>query len=610
VLDPRNRTLLLEHLRPPEGFSFDCAVGTSFSLDLLALLTTPLAFTLFDWEDDSGSINTDPLAILGAVRSHAERILIFSQAGQICLPPAAQPLTAYLEQSVYEVEAPKGGVFHPKVWAVRYKHEGGSAHIRFLCLSRNLTFDRSWDLALTLDGEVIDRDRAFGENNALGEFFAALPALATKKRKMPDASRTLVTELAEQLRKVKWNLPDGVESLKFWPLGLSNRRQWPFEEVSSRPVLVVSPFLKDRTLERIAENRDPAVLISRPDELARLKPKTLAAFASVYAFDLPTGEGVEEGNDLEATRLSGLHAKAYAFDDGWGARMFVGSANATNAAFGSNVEFLTELRGKRSDLGIDALLVPAENGEVTLASMLQPWSSKNSGTEAGDEAAEKLESELERLCCQIAAKLLRVRVVQRQDALFDLELNSTSPLSDFKGAKVQCWPSTLRIDHAINLKSESVVKGVFRGLSLEALTGFFAIEASITAGGKSASKRFACVVELIDVPKDRLARLLSSMLSDKGKLMRFIWLLLEAQGGLAGSGAFRSFTEGAWSAYGSDEYPIFERVLRALVTDSARLSEVGRVIEELSSTHDGAKVVPFALRQIWAAIQQYRGASS
>lgn len=610
MLDPRNRTLLLESLKPPDGFTFDCAVGTSFSLDLLALLTTPLAFTLFDWEDDSGSITADPLAILSAVRSNAERIVIFSQAGQICLPPAAQPLTAYLEKSVYEVEAPKGGVFHPKVWAVRYKQEGGGLHIRLLCLSRNLTFDRSWDLALILDGEVIDRDRAFGENISLGEFFAALPGLASKKRAMSDPSRGLVSEIADQIRKVKWTLPEAVESLKFWPLGLSNRRQWPFEELGGRPVLVISPFLKDKALERLAEGARPAVLISRPDELARLKPKTVKAFSSVYAFDLPTGEGIEEVAELQDTRLSGLHAKAYAFDVGRGARLFVGSANATNAAFGSNVEFLIELQGKRRDLGIEALLAPPEKSEATLASMFQPWSWKNSGIEVDDEVTKKLESELERLSCEIAAQSLQVRVVQREDALFDLELSSTSPLPDFKGANVQCWPSTLRIDHAIDLKSRSAAKGSFRGHSLEALTGFLAVEASINAHGKSSSKRFACVVELIDAPKDRLARLLSSMLSDKGKLMRFIWLLLEAHGGLAGSGTFRSFTEGAWSTYDSDEYPIFERILRALVSDRARLSEVGRLIEELSSTQEGATVVPPALQRMWVAIQKYRVAGT
>ena len=48
MLEPRDRLLLLEALRPPEGFRFDQGLGTTYTLDLLALLTAPLAFTWFE----------------------------------------------------------------------------------------------------------------------------------------------------------------------------------------------------------------------------------------------------------------------------------------------------------------------------------------------------------------------------------------------------------------------------------------------------------------------------------------------------------------------------------------------------------------------------------
>ena len=47
MLEPRVRRQLMEALRPPSGYELDRAVGTTYSLDLLALLTTPLAFTIF-----------------------------------------------------------------------------------------------------------------------------------------------------------------------------------------------------------------------------------------------------------------------------------------------------------------------------------------------------------------------------------------------------------------------------------------------------------------------------------------------------------------------------------------------------------------------------------
>lgn len=45
MLEPGERHLLADALRPPEGYQFDCAISTTFTLDLLTLLTMPVAFT-------------------------------------------------------------------------------------------------------------------------------------------------------------------------------------------------------------------------------------------------------------------------------------------------------------------------------------------------------------------------------------------------------------------------------------------------------------------------------------------------------------------------------------------------------------------------------------
>jgi hypothetical protein len=62
MLDPETRRYTLETLRPSAGYELDRAIGTTFSLDLLALLTAPLAFTFFDWEDTEGRPTDDPPA--------------------------------------------------------------------------------------------------------------------------------------------------------------------------------------------------------------------------------------------------------------------------------------------------------------------------------------------------------------------------------------------------------------------------------------------------------------------------------------------------------------------------------------------------------------------
>jgi hypothetical protein len=92
VLAPDERRLLLDTLRPPDGYALDQAVGTTFSLDLIALLRAPLAFTVFDWEEGDGRPTADPRAILAALRQHAEKLTLFCQAGQIAVPPHDQLL--------------------------------------------------------------------------------------------------------------------------------------------------------------------------------------------------------------------------------------------------------------------------------------------------------------------------------------------------------------------------------------------------------------------------------------------------------------------------------------------------------------------------------------
>ena len=46
MLAPDSREVLMDALRPPMGWRVDRVVATTYTLDLLALLTAPLAFSL------------------------------------------------------------------------------------------------------------------------------------------------------------------------------------------------------------------------------------------------------------------------------------------------------------------------------------------------------------------------------------------------------------------------------------------------------------------------------------------------------------------------------------------------------------------------------------
>ena len=130
----------------------EVAVGTTYSLNLTALLLAPLSFALFDQANSDEIGTVDPIRLLEAVRRYADHTTVFCQAGGIHVPSQYRSILTFVEDSVLEVMPPhEGSIFHPKIWALRFVDQQGQRLHRVLVLSRNMTLDRSWDTALVLD---------------------------------------------------------------------------------------------------------------------------------------------------------------------------------------------------------------------------------------------------------------------------------------------------------------------------------------------------------------------------------------------------------------------------------------------------------------------------
>ena len=83
---------------PAAGLRAGPAVGTTYSLDLLALLTAPVAFAMFDREASGRDAAADPIAALQALRRSRGRITLFCQAGDRSPSRAIyRALVVYLE---------------------------------------------------------------------------------------------------------------------------------------------------------------------------------------------------------------------------------------------------------------------------------------------------------------------------------------------------------------------------------------------------------------------------------------------------------------------------------------------------------------------------------
>ncbi len=638
MLGTRERTLLLESLRPPTGYRLRRAVGTSFTLDLMALLTAPLAFTFFDAHDDEGAPMADPVALLEALRRHAEKVTLFCQAGAIGVPKPQQRLMAYLEGSVFEVEARReGGIFHPKIWVLNFEADDRPAVYRVLCLSRNLTFARAWDTCLCLEGRLTKRQRGYARNKPFADLLLALPGLSA--RSLPAELREEINRMASEVRRVDFRPPGRFSDFRVHSFGLTGRRGWPFPEAERS--LVVSPFLVGSTVEHLVRDHGLEVLISRPEafeDVARSLgkeglPGTCYVLSPGASLDSRNAEEEEpdesppvDGSPAtdDPVELVGLHAKLFLFENGREARLFTGSANATSAAFQQNVELLVELVGKKKNCGINALLGDDDDPRLeTLRSLLQEYQVPDS-IPAVDEVQRTLERHADRLTRVLGAARLvaTVRDVDKEQR-WDLTLSGALP--DIPaGAEIKVWPVTLSDEEAIRIRSAGVTGpgtvsqtdagdriATFKGLSFEALTAFFGFEVALREGRHEVQKRFAVTADLVGAPEDRKPRLLRSLLKDRRRVLQLLLLILLGEG--ADVSAFVEAARGGdkdsrGTFGGWDQGTLLEALLRSLSNNPRQIDDAARLIADLEKTPEGRDLLPEGLDEIWEPVWAARKA--
>jgi hypothetical protein len=519
-------------------------------------------------------------------------------------------VVSYLEQSVHEV-SPRASkrVFHPKVWLLRYADEAGSRRFRFLCLSRNLTFDRSWDTVLQLEGTP--SDEIVDDNDPLVRFLRALPRLAVNA--VPLGRRRELERLADELRHVRFKPPAGFRELRFWPLGLAKSPASPFEGLDGCPKLIVSPFLSEKSVTKLTGGGED-ILVSRSESLDGINPAVLTAFGDALVLDSNAQGDSEEDGEPQTQReevaeaaggtLQGLHAKLYIFEHRASAHLFTGSANATTAAFNGNVEFLVELRGDRNVCGIRAILDGA--GGTPFRSLLEPYASAAAAVAETED--ERLERELDELRRRLAACGFQARATRTTTDGFELTLSATTPAELSESTHATCWPLSLPPARALPL-TKTWHNGATFAVSEQALTSFFVIELSLAEGRRRKMVRFIVNAKLTGAPADRLDRLLVQLLQTRGDVLRYLLFLLADEGSSELQRLIGGDTTPPASEPGEDapiDLPLFESLVRALARSPERLDNVARLVASLTATAEGRERLPEEFEAIWKPIWQAR----
>jgi len=613
MLELDQRRLFLEALKPPAGYEFDRGVGTTFTLDLTALLITPLSLALLDHGDESESL-ADPLLLLESLRRFSDRITLFCQAGRISIPKKFNHLYHYLENQVVEVQAPLGGVFHPKVWILRYLADDGKVLYRLLVMTRNLTFDKSWDLMVQMEGPLVDRKVAYSRNNPLGDFIQTLPDLAIIS--VSDNINKAVEIIQGEVRRVDFQTPPYFHSeYKFHPMGIPGyQRGFLFDRDYFR-AMVISPFLQDESLSRIAKKGKNHVLISETESLDSVSLSTLSKYTQVFGLDSSIWE-VEQVEGVSEERLappSGLHAKLFIIHHGWDSTWLVGSANATRPGLYGftrrNVEFMLELTGKRSRVGIESVLGDDEN-EMSIRNLLRTYQSPEK-VEASD--PDQIESErlADRVRQWLVDSLCSIELSPGdQGDTFQAIIQPTQELPPPEGSyAIQCWPVSLPETHRTTLDLGNP-KVSYKSLSILALTPFIGFNVSAQVGQAEHNTQFVLQLPMVGLPANREDHLIRAIISDQNQFMRFLRLILVMDPSELWRDSLWENTEEISSDEGTQggiDMPLLEDLLRAFSRSPEKIDRIDQIVQRLLATEEGRAVLPEGFETLWVQFVQAKG---
>jgi hypothetical protein len=596
MLAPDDRSVLLDLLRPPPRAALDVAVATTFTLDLEAALVAPLAFAAFDAVGPG-----DPVATLEAIRSVASKVTVFCQAGEMRVPARASDLFSFLEPVVHPVRRPRSGfLFHPKLWLLRFVGEEGES-LRLVVPTRNLTNDASWDAVLRLDGEVAGGPKA--SNRALAELLRW--CVDHTVFAMDRARMSAIDGLVESVRRVDWEFPDGVNELGFHVLGVG-RRDVP--DFSGRRHLVISPFVNDTGIQLVAPS-DDVVVVSRPDELETLSSELLTDLdcRSIASMGAATADEEHDNGadpaDPSPDALGDLHAKIMVAERARRAHLFVGSANATGAAFGGNVEVLVELIGGPKKLGIDAVL-------DDLGPVLEPCSVDG---DREPTEAEELRRTLDDLLRAAALSELRLSLVLGADGDYSVAIDASVPLLPAGVGAVASLELLSRPGHAVAVEPGSETLGRFERVPLADLTPFVVLRVELHGDEESVAGGTVLRGVLVDDPAGRLDAVIARQVDSPAKFLRFLFLLLSMAGGSIPPW-LRAAIGGEDGATGGPnerrllELGVFEAVARGLASHPDALDDLGRLVARLRATEAGRAALPDGFDELWTAVTAAREA--
>ncbi len=596
----KNRLDYGEQLIAPKGYELTHAIATTYSLDLNTLLTVPIAMCFGHTLE--GSVEHMRIALLEALGSLDDKLTVFYQQGNIKVPDKYNSLFGLLEKSLVPV-IPNAGdensafsSFHPKVWLLRFESPDVEKNIKYrlIVLSRNLTFDRSWDLSAVINGE--SRGKRKPTNWSLIHFFDELYDSSADQ-----AFSDVIDH--DELVRVLWKKPDNIDNIGFLSsIFKGNERQKPITiPQDNQAMLAVSPFIRGGSkvdaldwLKGFAPDKQ-RYLFSRKEELDIAGEQALAGW-NCYAFNEHLVDA-EENEEMEQSQFVendlNLHAKLLVVDESdTTSSWHLGSANTTQAAMGDesrpprNSEFMLRLSGARESIGIESLIQQWVNKEGTGLFV------KHEFTEMDDTQEEPLDRKLRLLEFRLIDTDWQLQVDSGDNDAFHLTLTSES-INIPEGFEVHV--STLSVSQLRPL-AERVMWDKLKLSQISALLHFDILQSGevVKSLVTQAEISYNCDV-------DRNKAITNELLENTSQFMSYISMLLQVNPTKQDliMSANRQSNNGSGDEFFTKNSVIFEKLMRSAALNPELLERIDKL-----QTQVDEKIIPDEFKTLWNVFSQ------
>ena len=562
-------------LLPPEGFHFVRAVSTTYSLDFETLIAALVPLALKGDIDDK-ELYSNPIAILQAIRKVIGRLVIFCEAGQIKVPTSRNRLASLLDEVVVQVALPRKGrcypSFHPKTWLVEYANNEGEHLWRFIVLSRNMSKDHSWDVAVSFEGEK--RTGSYGATKDLVRFLEYLRG-RVHKGAGTDRQWKVANEMISSLAGVSFFCESPFDRFDIFPIGIDRdakpvdifKVSEPFDDL-----VVISPFLSPGLIKELNGGDDGTkererILISRAEALGKLEPTDADKFRKYMLREVTT----------ESNERQDLHAKVYLRRRGSQTELWIGSANATESGTSRNVEMMVCLYCYNRHLNADKLMNDICGGDPNgkTSPLEEVFDVGEYRVEVSDEEAARRAAEdtIREIC-----RLKMVGMVVADGERYRMSLNVPSD-REFPG--VTTYPINAP-GNRMELRGDGVVN--FREpMELEDLSSLFVFSVEYVGGKVERVVK----VPVEGIPDARNDAILNKIVKDRPALLRYLAMLLSPNPALTlrqldEAGVFLADGDGQLSS--ARLMPgLYEEMLIAAAESPERIREVGNLLGKIRS---------------------------